>query len=153
MPHVRDRHQLPTGETEASVCERFLEIVNPAGLRPTIYASGKIVEAQRQQLRQLCRRFDFEIGRHTYYCYQPFLPYRLSHRLLGLANGPRFFQSFEIAKTLRALTAATDREIVTWRNRAFRQDRNTFGDSCSSGLYGDRRQYVGASNAGCELEP
>jgi hypothetical protein len=125
IPRARDQHCLPGGQSEVTVCERFLEIVNGAGLRPTIYVSGKIVERECERLSSMCKKFDFEMGGHTYYCYRPFLPYRLSRVLLGLANGPRFFQSFEITKTLRALAEVVGGAIVSWRNHAFREDRNT----------------------------
>lgn len=120
-----DQALLPRGVTEVSACEKYLKIANEAAIEPTIYASGRLAEKEHSVLLRLCQNFRFELGGHTYACMKPALLYAFSRRVLRRANGPRFYQSMDIAKTLDALAAVARAPIRSWRNHAYRHDCNT----------------------------
>jgi hypothetical protein len=120
-----DQARLPRGVTEASACEKYLEIANEAAIEPTIYASGRLAQEEHPVLLRLCKNFRLELGGHTYTCMKPPLLYAFSRRVLRRANGPSFYQSMEIAKTLDALAPVTRAPIRSWRNHAYSYDCNT----------------------------
>jgi hypothetical protein len=120
-----DQARLPRGVTEVSACEKYLEIANEAAIEPTIYTSGQLARNEHSALLRLCEKFRFELGGHTYTCMTPRLLYAFSRSVLGRANGPRFYQSMDIAWTLGALAAVACAPIRSWRNHAYSHDCNT----------------------------
>jgi hypothetical protein len=120
-----DQARMPRGVTEVSACEKYLEIANESAIEPTIYASGNLAQKERSLLSHLWQKFRFELGGHTYSCMKPRLLYAFSRIVLRRANGPRFYQSIEIARTVNALAAVTRTPIRSWRNHAYRHDCNT----------------------------
>jgi Polysaccharide deacetylase len=111
--------------TEVDAALQYADIARSRGLRLTFFVTGACVAAETGKLRDLFQMDGVELGGHTYNAFKPKLVYALSHRLLSLANGPRMLQKYDIWKTITVFRETLGHRIESWRNHAYRQDRNT----------------------------
>jgi hypothetical protein len=51
-----------------------------------------------------------------------------------LKNGPRFWQNYQIVKTLKLIRNLADESVVSWRNHALRYDQYTAGILIKHGI-------------------
>lgn len=144
-PRMGDQRYLPSGWTEVRTCERYLELANKHSVFPTLLFTGLAVEREGDLIHSLIERFQFEIGGHTYSANRPRLVLGPSHRLLGLANGPYWWQKADMSKTLRCIQGKLGATVRSWRNHAYRMDRNTYTIAAELGI-----RYVSNIVAGSE---
>ncbi|KPJ64971.1 hypothetical protein AMJ44_11655 [candidate division WOR-1 bacterium DG_54_3] len=111
--------------TEVEAAERYLEIAGKFKIKSTLFFTGKCILEEYQKIKHLPSNFRLELGGHTYRAFKPRLPYKLSYRLLNRKNGPFFLQRHEIRKTVNIFKEFLDYNIVSWRDHAYRNDKNT----------------------------
>lgn len=113
--------------TEVESAERYLEIAGKYGIKSTLFFTGKCILEEYQKIRHLQSNFKIESGGHTYRAFKPRLLYKISYRLLNRKNGPLFLQRYEIRKTVNIFKEFLNYNIVSWRDHAYRNDKNTPG--------------------------
>src|SRR5579859_1528499 len=144
-PRMDDQRYLPREWTEVRTCERYLELANKHSVFPTLFFTGLAAERESEVLHSLVDRFKFEIGGHTYSANRPRLVLGPSRRLMGLANGPYWWQKADMSKTLRCIHEGFGVTVRSWRNHAYRMDRNTYTIASELGI-----KYVSNIVAGRE---
>ena len=112
-------------ETEQDAALEYAKIALDYGIKVSLFISGKAVIEQPDKIKTLYKMDNVELGGHNFYCFKPKYFYALCRRLLNLANGPEFFQSWEILKTKKTLRKLLGIDINSWRNHGYRRDKNT----------------------------
>lgn len=112
-------------DSEADVASKYIEIAEYYSIKTTLFLTGKVVEEDKEAIIKLSGKKGIEFGGHTYAAFQPKLLYKLSYRFLGLHNGPRWLQANDIKKTIKVFKDHLNVKIRSWRNHAYRNDRNT----------------------------
>ena len=112
--------------TEAELAKEYLKIAQKREIKVTLFLTGKLVEEETDNVAELLKTGNVELGGHNYNAFQPRLIYGISNKLLGLRNGPRFYQRREIKKTIQIFEGKIGVRTVSWRDHAYRHDRNTF---------------------------
>jgi hypothetical protein len=92
------------------------------------------VDRETEVVSSLAERYRFEVGGHTYTANRRRRVLGLSRRLLGLANGPRWLQKKDMLATMRCIKEKLDIPVVSWRNHAYRMDRNTYRIAAEAGI-------------------
>jgi hypothetical protein len=133
-PQVLDQKRLPRGWTEVRICEAYLEIANKYSICPTLFFTGLAIERDGEFIRSLADRYQFEIGGHNFSVSGHRLLLGLSRRFLGLANGPYFLQKRDMSATIRCIRDRLGVPVISWRNHAYRMDRNTYRIAGESGI-------------------
>lgn len=123
---ANDQGRLPRGWTEVKVCEAYLELANSHSVRPTLFFSACAVENDKDFVGSLLRRYECEVGGHDISMNKHQIARGLSRRILHLANGPYWLQKMDMAATIRCILSNLDVSITSWRNHAYRMDRNTY---------------------------
>ena len=123
---LKPRHRQMEGGSvsEVDCLATYLEIVRRHGLKATVFVTGKVAEEEADSLGSLLDP-QVELGGHTYSAFRPRIVYGLASRCLKLSNGPPWLQGWDIGKTVRAIRERLGVRIGTWRNHAYRHDRNT----------------------------
>jgi peptidoglycan/xylan/chitin deacetylase (PgdA/CDA1 family) len=129
-----DQKRLPAGWTEVRTCEVYLEAANKHSISPTLFFTGRAVEEEADFVGSLASRYQFEIGGHTYSANHPRILLGLSRRLLGLANGPYWLQRADMSATARCIRDKLGVAVSSWRNHAYRMDRNTYRIAAELGI-------------------
>lgn len=129
-----DQKRLSHGWTEVRACEPYLEIANKHSIVPTLLFTGLAVRREGHFLCSLMERFRFEVGGHTYSANRPRVVLGSSRRLLGLANGPYWWQRADMLLTLRCIRKRLGTTVLSWRNHAYRMDRNTYRIAARMGI-------------------
>ena len=111
--------------SEIDAALRMAEIASDYRLSATLFFTGLCAKESPEILKAISDIEGMEVAGHNYYAFKPRKLFNLYGRLTGRRNGPRFFQSWEIARTIKALEQATGRKIVGWRNHGYRRDLNT----------------------------
>lgn len=122
---MKTRDQDYLSGTEAGAALRFMDIAERYGLKATLFATGKLFRDEADVMEELIGFSNLEMGGHNYYAFKPRLPFKIMKRLAGLANGPYFYQSYEVARTIRTIVEFTGKPLVSWRNHGYRNDSNT----------------------------
>jgi hypothetical protein len=133
-PQSMDYKRLPDGWTEAAICEAYLEIANKHSICPTLFFTGLAVEKEGELIRSLADRYEFEIGGHNFSVSHHPILLGLSRRFLGLANGPSFLQKRDMSTTIRCILERLGVPVISWRNHAYRMDRNTYRIAAELGV-------------------
>lgn len=123
---LKPRHQeMEDGlVSEVDCLKTYLEITRRQDLKTTIFVTGKAVKEETNRLRSLIDS-RVEVGGHTYSAFRPRILYGLASRFLKLSNGPSRLQEWDIGRTVKAIQDRLGIRIRTWRNHAYRHDRNT----------------------------
>lgn len=129
-----DQKYLSGGWTEVRICEPYLEVANKYSICPTLLFTGLAIRREEGFLHSLTERFRFEIGGHTYAANRPRVVLGPSRRLLGLANGPYWWQRADMSATLRCIRNRLGVTVTSWRNHAYRMDRNTYKIAAELGV-------------------
>jgi peptidoglycan/xylan/chitin deacetylase (PgdA/CDA1 family) len=124
---TKDQRLLRDETTEIDCLIRYLEILKRNKLKATIFATGKVVTEEAEKIIKLFDPRLVEIGGHTYSAFRPKIIYGLASRVLKLSNGPKFIQKWDIGLTARVIKQHLGIRIRSWRNHAYRHDRNTYG--------------------------
>lgn len=129
-----DHKRLPSGWTEVRICEAYLELANMHSICPTLFFTGLAVEKDGDFVRSLVERYRFEVGGHTYSTNRHRVALGLSRRVLGLANGPCWLQERDMLRTIRCMEGLLKLPVCSWRNHAYRMDRNTYAIAAKMGI-------------------
>jgi hypothetical protein len=132
-PRMGDQ-ALAQGWSEAQLCEPYLRYANEHSIYPTLFFTGLVVEREGEFIASLKRRYQFEIGGHTYSANRHRHVLALSRRLLGLANGPYWLQKRDMVATIGCIRNRLGVTVVSWRNHAYRMDRNTYAIAAGLGI-------------------
>ena len=135
-----DQAYLSGSEVDAALS--YVDIATDLGVKTTLFFTGKCVKQETESLRRISRNPLVEMGGHNYNAFLPKVPYKLSKRILGLSNGPKCLQRLDIERTYNCFKRRLGTQIVSWRDHAYRHDRNTrllleetgisyFSDICS----------------------
>lgn len=121
---TRDQRYLTGTEPESAL--RFAEIAAAQDVRVTLFVTGRAVAEEPAVLRRTQELGNVELGGHGYNARHPRWLYRTSHRLLGLGNGPAWFQEREIRRTIAVCLDTLGVRIRSWRDHGYYRDRNTY---------------------------
>jgi hypothetical protein len=112
--------------SEVDAAQQYIEIAEGYGIKTTLFLTGKSVFEERESVANLINRPGLEIGGHTYSAFRPKLFYKIYRRMFGLKNGPCFVQRHDIQKTVKIFLDCYDLQLKSWRNHAYRNDKNTY---------------------------
>ena len=134
---TRDQAYLDGTEVDAAI--EYARIATRYDVPVTLFVTGKAAEEEAVKVRELASMENVEIGGHNYYAFDT--PVHKAWRLVGKVtggrvgswNGPRAFQSWEVRRTIRAFEALGV-EITSWRDHAYRHDRNTADVLAANGI-------------------
>lgn len=122
---TEDQEYLSCSEVEAA--REYVSIAEKTGIKASLFATGKSVKEETREFREILKHSNVELGGHTYYAFRPKWLYNgIFSKLLGLSNGPRFYQDYEIKKTIKTFKQLLDVDIISWRDHAYRYDKNTY---------------------------
>lgn len=128
-----DQKYLDNTEVETAI--EYARIAARAGIKITLFVTGKAVHEEPRKVKRLAEMENVELGGHTYWAFRPKWLYNgLFSRVLGISNGPAFFQNYEIRKTIRIFNRLLGVNIVSWRDHAYRQDKNTYHLLAQNGI-------------------
>lgn len=123
---------LNTGEqpyidlTEAELALEAAKIALEYDLKITYFMTGKTVVEEPDLVRTITKMANIELGGHTYHAFKPRWLYNwIFNRLVGLSNGFKAYQDWEIKKTINVFARKLGIQIVSWRDHAYRHDRYT----------------------------
>jgi hypothetical protein len=119
----KDQPFLRSSEVDAA--HSYSEIANKYGIKPVLFLTGKCIIEEKSKIRKLVQDYDVEIGGHSFGAFKPRLPYKLSYRVFNLKNGPKFFQNYEIKKTVDLFYDQLGYDIMSWRDHGYRHDKNS----------------------------
>lgn len=111
--------------TEVDAALEYARIASDHGLKVTLFCTGLCAKEAPKLIEKLTKMDNVEIGGHNYFAFKPRLPFKLYYRLTGLKNGPYYYQAWEVRKTKQVLKQVTNSEITSWRDHAYRHDKNT----------------------------
>jgi hypothetical protein len=133
-PRMGDQKRLTGGRTEVRIAEEYLALCNTYQVCPTLFFTGLAVKREADFIRTLLERYQFELGGHTYSANHHRWLLGLSRRAFGLANGPYWFQKEDVSATVRCIRTELGISIASWRNHAYRMDRNTYKIAAAFGI-------------------
>lgn len=120
--------KLLRGLSELEVTEEYLKIANSHGIIPLLFLTGRLAIEEAGLLKRLNNSYKFDVGGHTYYgnsgLYRKYY-YGAFKRVFNLANGSKKNQKQDVWKTIEIYKKYLSRDIISWRNHAYRTDRNT----------------------------
>ncbi|MFC1868216.1 polysaccharide deacetylase family protein [Thermodesulfobacteriota bacterium] len=125
---LKPRHQgLEDGRVSETDClQKYLNIAKKHELKVTLFLTGKLVVEESGRLKEMIDPERVEVGGHTYAAFRPKIIYGTASRILRLSNGPRFIQKRDIRLTMEIIEKILDTRVVSWRDHAYRHDRNTY---------------------------
>jgi hypothetical protein len=147
-----DQEGLSSEWSEVRICERYLESANKHSVCPTLFFTGLAVEREADFIALLAQRYRFEVGGHTYTANHRRRLLGLSRRLLGLANGPYWLQKRDMLATMRCIKERLGLSVVSWRNHAYRMDRNTYRIAAEVGIRQVSNRVTGVDGTIREVE-
>lgn len=119
--------QLYIDLTEAELALEAAKIALEYDLKVTYFITGKTLVEETDVVRAIAKMPNTELGGHTYYAFKPKWLYNwIFNKIIGLSNGPKVYQNWEIKKTIGVFDHKLGIQIVSWRNHAYRHDRYTF---------------------------
>jgi hypothetical protein len=118
---TRDQEYLTRTELECAI--ECATIAEEYGVPVTLFVTGKAAREEPDRFSRLVDMEHIEIGGHNYWAFET-LAHTGSRALLGSWNGPRWFQDWEIQRTIQTFTDFGV-DISSWRDHAYRHDGNT----------------------------
>lgn len=123
---TRDQTHLSGTEVEAAL--KYARIAAEYNIPVTLFVTGRAAVEEPERYRKLARMDNVEIGGHNYFAYYlPYLgslPYNACYKLFGVYS-PAVTQRLEIRRTIATLSEPLKTSVVSWRDHAYRHDRNT----------------------------
>jgi len=117
------RDQSFMDRSEVDVAREYASIAAEHGVPVTLFCTGKAAAEEADGVRALASMDNVEIGGHNYWAFDTPM-HTVSRGLLGTWNGPRWFQNWEINRTVAAFREIGI-DIRTWRDHAYRHDGDT----------------------------
>jgi hypothetical protein len=149
---LRTGNQAHSDLPEIEVAYRYLRMLEEANVNVTFFVSGKSFAEEWDLLKPICQHPLVEIGGHNYSCFTPPLWHRASKKIFRSYNGPRWYETWDVQRTIDVIRERTGQTIRCWRNHMYMHGPNTNEvlskcgiEICSDGVAKD-------SN-GLQLEP
>jgi peptidoglycan/xylan/chitin deacetylase (PgdA/CDA1 family) len=111
--------------SEAALAVDYAAIAARHGLKVTLFFTGRAVLDDGDDARALWAMDNVEIGGHGWNAFKPRLWHGLLNRTLGSPHGPAWLQERMIRRTCATLERCTGQPVRSWRNHAYRHDRQT----------------------------
>ena len=129
---INEQGFIPRGDSEARIAGRYLRLVEEAGVKLTLYVTGRTLAEEWEQLAPIAASPLVEIGGHTYGGL-PRSPWSvLRARLTGrptvshsFAHGSYARQLRDVRRMIEVARRRTGRQILSWRSHGLVRDRNT----------------------------
>lgn len=124
---INDSRFIPDpGDTEIKIARRYMELMEKYGVKVTLYICGKSFTEEWDDLKPTATHPLVEIGGHGYRSRQPRRFFDWYGRRTGNWNGPRWFQAWDIRKSLEVCEERTGYRFVSWRAHSYKVDPNTY---------------------------
>jgi len=111
--------------TEIDAAHKMALIAADYNIPVTLFFTGKCLNEQPELIKKISEMDNVEVGGHNYFAFKPRKPFDYYARLTGLRNGPWLYQYWEVNKTKRKFRRVCNKEIISWRDHAYRHDKNT----------------------------
>jgi hypothetical protein len=121
-------------DTEVKITRRYVALLEKHAVKATLYVCGKCFTEEWDDLKPVVSSSLVEIGGHQYRARQPRGLFDWYGRLTGNWNGPRWFQKWDISRTIRVCERRTGDRIVSWRGHSYKIDPNTYSLLFESGI-------------------
>jgi hypothetical protein len=118
-------NQAASDITEAEAARRLVTMTRRAGVPVTLFVSGRALLEDWETLEEVCLGPGVEVGGHTFECFEPSLLHRGWKKLTGNYNGPRWYESRDVARTVALIEARTGTPPRCWRNHMYMRGANT----------------------------
>ncbi len=123
---MRTVDQRSLTSTEARAAAAYVACALENGLRVTLFVTGRALAEEPDVFLGLSDLPRVELGGHGLRGRRPRWLYELLwRRACGRANGPAVYQAWEIRRTVGLFREHLGAPPRSWRDHAFRQDRNT----------------------------
>jgi hypothetical protein len=122
---LRTPDQAHGSVTEAEAGRIWAQRCRAAGVKATMYVTGRLVDEEWDALSGWLTEPGLEVGGHTFAAFEPSLFHRVCKKLIGNYNGPAWYERRDIGKTLDVIERRTGRRPRAWRNHAYFHGRNT----------------------------
>lgn len=110
---------------EIEVAYRYLGMLERAGVKTTFFVSGKSFVEEWDRLQPICASDIVEIGGHNFSCFTPALWHRFSKKVFGSYNGPRWYEDWDVRRTVDVIEERTGHRIRCWRNHMYMHGPHT----------------------------
>ena len=110
---------------EIEVAYRYLGLLERAGVKTTFFVSGKSFVEEWDRLQPICASDIVEIGGHNFSCFTPALWHRFSKKVFGSYNGPRWYEDWDVRRTVDVIEERTGHRISCWRNHMYMHGPHT----------------------------
>ena len=122
---LRTGNQAHCDLPEIKVAYRYLKLLEEANVDVTFFVSGKSFVEEWDLLRPICDHDLVEIGGHNYSCFQPEIWHRFSKKAFGSYNGPRWYETWDVTRTIDVIRQRTGKTIKCWRNHMYMHGPST----------------------------
>ena len=155
---LRTGNQTHCDLAEIDVAYRYLKMLEEADVNVTFFVSGKSFVEEWDRLKPICDHPLVEIGGHNYSCFTPPLWHRASKKIFGSYNGPRWYETLDVQRTIDVIRNRTGQTIKCWRNHMYMHGPNTNAvladcgiEICSDGVAKDSNGPNAKSAGVCSL--
>lgn len=133
-------HQMGTFEQsyldkpEVSTAKEYLRITEKHDIKVTLFITGKTFLQAGEMIKNLLTFKNFEIGGHTWNAFRPRILHRFFNVLTSSYYGPKFYQAWDIRKTLGIIKEKTGRKPKSWRTHSYKSNQTTYKLLASYGV-------------------
>ena len=120
--------------SELKTAQLYLDLLRQADVKVTFFISGLCFEEEWTDLEPIVKNPLVEVGGHNYSCFQPEIWHRVSKKLFGSYNGPRWYQDLDARRTIQAVKRRTGTTIRTWRNHMYMHGPHTESVLAGNGI-------------------
>lgn len=131
---LRTGNQTHCDIPEIDVARRYLRMLEEANVNVTFFVSGKSFVEEWERLRPICEHPLVEIGGHNYSCFTPEIWHRASKKIFRSYNGPRWYERWDVQRTIDVIRERTGNTIRCWRNHMYMHGPNTDDVLAASGI-------------------
>jgi hypothetical protein len=132
--------------TEVEAAVKYAKIARKNNIKITLFLTGKCFVEEIRNIKKLLKYDNVELGGHTWNAFR-FRPFHYISRLtVGSFYGPRFYQRWDIEKTLNIIEDKTGKKCRSWRGHAYQ------GDTITEELLIKRGVKVITNKVGAEVE-
>ncbi|GEM_PF-538866 len=111
--------------TELQTARRFLGLLEEREIPITFFVSGRCFVDEWSDMQPIAEHPLVTLGGHNFSCFTPELFHRVSNKLLGSYNGPKWIQERDARQTMEAAWKRTGRRIEFWRNHMYMHGPHT----------------------------
>jgi len=101
--------------TEVEAAQKYVKIAAQYDVKVTLFISGKSFEEEPQNMSNLLRYENLEIGGHTWNCFRPLGLHRFFQLAFGSFYGPSFLQRWDVNKTVSIIESFAKKKCFSWR--------------------------------------